>query len=118
VRICVASLICVYRWICVDQAASQVIVCPPFSLHHLTLYSYSNTDPVCSYCTLPLLSLHSVQIWPKDKALVMPAGAGRNEPNSNPFCPPPVGRFKFSWYVCCPVMCATAMWPMVSTALT
>jgi hypothetical protein len=45
-----------------------------------------------------------VQIWPKDKALVMPAGAGRNEPNSNPFCPPPVGRFKFSWYVCCPVM--------------
>jgi hypothetical protein len=60
------------------------------------------------YCTLLLLSPHSVQIWPKDKALVMPAGAGRNEPNSNPFCPPPVGRFKFSWYVCC--FCSVYCW--------
>lgn len=38
----------------------------------------------------------SVQIWPKDRALLMPAGAGRSEPNSNPFLPPPVGRLKFS----------------------
>jgi len=56
---------------------------------------------------------YSVQIWPKDKALVMPSGAGRSEPNSNPFCPPPVGRFKFSWNpfvlgseLCGPALCA------------
>jgi hypothetical protein len=40
---------------------------------------------------------YSIQIWPKDKATVMPVGAGRNEPNNNPFLPPPVGRLKFSW---------------------
>jgi hypothetical protein len=42
---------------------------------------------------------YSIQIWPKDKAIVMPAGAARTEPNSNPFLPPPVGRLKFSWLV-------------------
>jgi hypothetical protein len=42
---------------------------------------------------------YSIQIWPKDKAIVMPAGAARTEPNSNPFLPPPVGRLKFSWFV-------------------
>jgi hypothetical protein len=40
----------------------------------------------------------SIQIWPKTKAILMPVGAGRNEPNTNPFLPPPVGRLKFSWY--------------------
>jgi hypothetical protein len=39
----------------------------------------------------------SVQIWPKEKAVLMRAGSGRSEPNQNPFLPPPVGRFKFSW---------------------
>ena len=39
----------------------------------------------------------SIQIWPKDRATAMPAGAARNEPNSNPFLPPPVGRIKWSW---------------------
>jgi len=39
----------------------------------------------------------SVQIWPKDKAIVMKSGPGRSEPNTNPFCPPPVGRLQFSW---------------------
>jgi hypothetical protein len=40
---------------------------------------------------------YSVQIWPKDKAVAMPVGGGRNEPNNNPFLPPPVGRLKWSW---------------------
>lgn len=38
-----------------------------------------------------------MQIWPKDKAKVMPVGAARTEPNQDPFLPPPVGRLKFSW---------------------
>ena len=38
-----------------------------------------------------------MQIWPKDKALVMPSGAARTEPNTNPYLPPPVGRIKWSW---------------------
>ena len=40
---------------------------------------------------------YSIQIWPKDKALVMPVGAARSEPNTNPYLPPPVGRLKWSW---------------------
>jgi len=39
----------------------------------------------------------SVQIWPKDKADMMKSGAGRSEPNTNPFCPPPTGRLQFTW---------------------
>ena len=27
----------------------------------------------------------------------MPVGAARNDPNTNPFLPPPVGRLTFSW---------------------
>jgi len=56
---------------------------------------------------------YSIQIWPKDKATAMNVGPGRNEPNTNPFCPPPVGRLKFSWNpfvmgseLCGPVLCA------------
>ena len=41
---------------------------------------------------------YSLQIWPKDKAVVMPVGIAQLEPNNNPFLPPPVGRLKFSWY--------------------
>lgn len=40
---------------------------------------------------------YSIQIWPKDKANLFPVGSARTEPNTNPFCPPPVGRLKFSW---------------------
>ena len=40
---------------------------------------------------------YSLQIWPKDKANTCPVGTGRSEPNLNPFCPPPVGRLKWSW---------------------
>ena len=40
---------------------------------------------------------YSIQIWPKEKALVMPVGAARSEPNTNPYLPPPVGRLKWSW---------------------
>ncbi len=49
-----------------------------------------NTDtitPMGSVCV-------SLQIWPKDKAIAMPSGGGRNEPNNNPFLPPPVGRLQ------------------------
>ena len=56
---------------------------------------------------------YSVQIWPKEKALLMPVGAARNDPNTNPFLPPPVGRLKFSWNpfvlgseLCGPALCA------------
>ena len=42
---------------------------------------------------------YSLQIWPKDKATVMPVGSAQMEPNNNPYLPPPVGRLKFSWYV-------------------
>jgi len=56
----------------------------------------------------------SVQIWPKDKAVVMNVGSARSEPNTNPFLPPPVGRFKFSWNpfvlgseLCGPKLCAS-----------
>ncbi len=56
---------------------------------------------------------YSVQIWPKEKAVLMPVGSGRNEPNTNPFLPPPVGRLKFSWnpfvlgsQLCGPKLCA------------
>ncbi len=47
-------------------------------------------EPMGSLCI-------SIQLWPKEKAVVMPQGAARNEPNSDPFLPPPVGRMKFSW---------------------
>ena len=40
---------------------------------------------------------YSVQIWPKEKAIIFPVGSARTEPNTNPFLPPPVGRLKFSW---------------------
>lgn len=40
---------------------------------------------------------YSIQIWPKDKATAMAVGPARTEPNTNPFCPPPVGRLQFSW---------------------
>jgi len=38
----------------------------------------------------------SVEIWPQERADADPVGSGRNEPNHNPFLPPPVGRIKFS----------------------
>ena len=50
----------------------------------------SKVTPMGSIC-------YSIQIWPKDMAVAQPVGAARNEPNTNPFLPPPVGRFKFSW---------------------
>ena len=55
----------------------------------------------------------NVQIWPKDKAIVMPVGARRDDPNTNPYLPPPVGRLKWSWnpfvlgsQLCGPWICA------------
>jgi len=38
----------------------------------------------------------SVSIYPKDLADKQPVGHGRSAPNINPYCPPPVGRLKFS----------------------
>ena len=56
---------------------------------------------------------YSVQIWPKDKAVLFNVGSARNEPNTNPFLPPPTGRLKFSWNpfvmgaaLCGPKLCA------------
>ncbi|CAM9603592.1 unnamed protein product [Heterosigma akashiwo] len=38
----------------------------------------------------------SISIYPKDQANAQPVGFGRSAPNMNPYCPPPVGRLKFS----------------------
>jgi len=38
----------------------------------------------------------SIEIWPKSKADAQPVGAGRSEPNQNPYCPKPTGRMKLS----------------------
>jgi len=52
-----------------------------------------NTDKVVPMGSVAI----SLQLWPKEKAIAMPSGAARNDPNSNPFLPPPVGRIKWSW---------------------
>ena len=38
----------------------------------------------------------SLEILPKWKAQVCVVGKGRDEPNVNPYLPPPVGRFQFT----------------------
>lgn len=59
-------------------------------------------SPVLLPCRLAVIQeqmgkcLMSVQIWPVDKAQQQPVGLGRNDPNSNPFLPPPTGRLRFS----------------------
>lgn len=40
--------------------------------------------------------LMGVQIWPVEKAEAQPVGSGRNDPNNQPFLPPPAGRLRFS----------------------
>lgn len=39
----------------------------------------------------------SVSIVPESEAKSRPVGTGREEPNNNPYLPPPVGRFMFSF---------------------
>ncbi|CAM9877364.1 unnamed protein product [Discosporangium mesarthrocarpum] len=41
--------------------------------------------------------LVGIQIWPVEKAKLMPVGPGRSEPNNSPYLPPPTGRISFSW---------------------
>merc|ERR1711871_709362 len=69
-----------------------------------------NTDKVTPMGSLCI----SLQIWPKEKAIALPSGAARNDPNTNPFLPPPVGRLKWSWNpfvlgseLCGPKLCAS-----------
>jgi hypothetical protein len=38
----------------------------------------------------------SLEILPKWKADICKVGKGRDEPNVNPYLPPPVGRFQFT----------------------
>ena len=38
----------------------------------------------------------SIDIVPEEEAQLRKAGFGRDEPNTNPFLPPPVGRRQFS----------------------
>lgn len=38
----------------------------------------------------------SIQIVPEEDAKQMPVGIGRNEPNTNPYLPPPVSRMNVS----------------------
>ena len=42
----------------------------------------------------------SLELVPKAQATACPVGEGRNEPNVDPFLPPPVGRFSWSWNPC------------------
>jgi hypothetical protein len=39
----------------------------------------------------------SISIVPEADAISRPVGTGREEPNNNPYLPPPVGRFSFSF---------------------
>lgn len=41
--------------------------------------------------------LISLELLPKDAADAQPVGAARNEPNQNPYLPPPAGRMKMSF---------------------
>ncbi|CBN80088.1 conserved unknown protein [Ectocarpus siliculosus] len=41
--------------------------------------------------------LISLELLPKETADAQPVGAGRNDPNQNPYLPPPAGRMKFSF---------------------
>ena len=63
----------------------------------------------------------NIQLWPKDKAIVMPVGARRDDPNTNPYLPPPVGRLKWSWnpfvlgsQLCGPWICAQVFCCLIS----
>lgn len=38
----------------------------------------------------------TLHLYPKDDAEKNPQGIGRDEPNNDPFCPPPVGRIELS----------------------
>jgi len=42
----------------------------------------------------------SLELVPLVQAQSCPVGEGRNEPNQDPFLPPPVGRFSWSWNPC------------------
>lgn len=41
--------------------------------------------------------LISLELLPKENADAQPVGSGRNDPNQNPYLPPPAGRMKFSF---------------------
>ncbi|CAM9162703.1 unnamed protein product [Scytosiphon promiscuus] len=41
--------------------------------------------------------LISLELLPKEAADAQPVGSGRNDPNQNPYLPPPAGRMKFSF---------------------
>ena len=38
----------------------------------------------------------AIQVVPETEYRVRPNGLGREEPNCNPFCPPPIGRMEFT----------------------
>lgn len=52
-------------------------------------------------CHLPIVRpgkvLISLELLPKETADAQPVGVGRNDPNQNPYLPPPAGRMKFSF---------------------
>lgn len=41
--------------------------------------------------------LMSIECLTEAEAKIRPAGVGRGDPNQDPFLPPPIGRFRFSW---------------------
>lgn len=62
--------------------------------------------PLPSFSTLPRSVrrpcgpgklLISLELLPKESADAQPVGSGRNEPNQNPYLPPPAGRMKLSF---------------------
>jgi hypothetical protein len=54
----------------------------------------------------------SISIAPASEAESRPVGAGRDEPNNNPYLPPPVGRFAFSFNPCA-LLCGLLSWKVI-----
>ena len=68
-----------------------------FPSHIASQYSFPVFLPVPGPNLLPGNMLISLELLPKDTADAQPVGAGRNEPNQNPYLPPPTGRMNFSF---------------------
>ncbi len=49
----------------------------------------------CCCCAQGKLAV-SIQIIPEEMAKARPTGIGREDPNNNPYLPPPVGRMQLS----------------------
>ena len=65
----------------------------PSATKGLTLERYDDEKKEEVYAGQVQCTLH---IYPKEHADKNPQGVGRDAPNSDPYCPPPVGRIELS----------------------